>query len=138
MTMKGIRLSFGLVLAVALAAPAFAWTVSSSLNDSEEPGSVIVFHKFITGYFFDELSGDFVPRTQIEISITCPKGSSCAQYQEVRLRAHWVCPPGRDEGLSARCAETNFDLFGSVNGTILFNPDNIYPYNNYVPPPPCD
>src|SRR5206468_8616835 len=62
----------------------------------------------------------------------------CAQYQEVRLRAHWVCPPGRDEGLSARCAETNFDLFGSVNGTILFNPDNIYPYNNYVPPPPCD
>ena len=44
---KGGRLAMLLVPALALATPALAQTRSTLLSDSEEPGSVIVFPKFI-------------------------------------------------------------------------------------------
>ena len=50
-TKKGGRLAmlFGPALALALAAPAFAQVRPVTLSDSQEPGSVIVFPKFIQG-----------------------------------------------------------------------------------------
>src|SRR5712664_4654531 len=101
MTTKLNCFLFCCILALGLAAPALAW----QLNDSEEPGSVIVFHKFIRGTVFDIQSGQTLPRSQFEINITCPKGATCDVFQSVRLRAHWVCPPDTN---SAKCAETNF------------------------------
>ena len=44
---KGARLAGVLVPALALAAPAFAQVRDATLSDATEPGSVIVFPKFI-------------------------------------------------------------------------------------------
>ena len=46
---RGVRLAGLLVPALALAAPAFAQVRSPTLSDATEPGSVIVFPKFING-----------------------------------------------------------------------------------------
>lgn len=112
------------VLALGLTGPVFAWP-----HASEEPGSVIVFHKFISGSVSDR------PATQFEISVVCPKGDTCVlgnvndpTTPRVRIRAHWVCP---GDDLSV-CQETDFDLETTVNGTIVFDAAG-----NGAPPPPC-
>jgi hypothetical protein len=46
---RAAQLAALLVLALALAAPAFAQVRPTTLSDSQEPGSVIVFPKFIKG-----------------------------------------------------------------------------------------
>ena len=46
---KGVRLTMLLAPALVLAAPAFAQVRAPTLSDSQEPGSVIVFPKFIQG-----------------------------------------------------------------------------------------
>jgi len=74
------------------------------------------------------------PKTEIEISVTCPKGAGplgCRGGDPVQLRAHWVC-----EG-NITCGEADFDLFTTVKGTLYFNPENILPKNSEVATPPC-
>src|SRR5437899_4705833 len=127
------------LLNVAVAAPVAAWP-----NDSQQPGSVLVFPKFIRGTFTDApVTGQAaLARTELEISVRCPKGATCGANQAVRLRAHWVCPG---------CAETSFDLKTTVGGTLYFNPEgvtvvlgvviaNAFPSNatTTIPLPPCD
>jgi len=46
---NGARLAVALVPALVLATQAFAQLRDTKLNDSQEPGSVIVFPKFIRG-----------------------------------------------------------------------------------------
>jgi hypothetical protein len=116
-----------LVLALGLAAPASAWS-----NDSERPGSVLVFPKFIKGTNVNTNSVGVEPKTEIEISVTCPQGATCFRGQGVQLRAHWVC------GNDVICAESDFDLFTTVKGTLYFNPDNVFPTLAQVAVPPCD
>src|SRR6266403_1450772 len=101
-----------LVLALGLVAPASAWS-----NDSERPGSVLVFPKFIRGTNVNPNTGvgGVEPKTEIEISVTCPAGATCFRGQSVQLRAHWVC------GEQVICAESDFDLFTTVKGTLYFN-----------------
>jgi hypothetical protein len=126
-----------LIFAFGLAAPALAWS-----NDSEKPGSVLVFHKFLRGTFNDlRFSGETVHAvTEIEISVVCPPGETCAN-DRVRLRAHWVCPG---------CTESSFNLETTVGGSLYFNPEgvdviagvvvrNVFPSNatTIVPLPPC-
>src|SRR2546426_8560186 len=126
------------LLNVAVAAPVAAWP-----NDSQQPGSVLVFPKFIRGTFTDApVTGQAaLARTELEISVKCPKGATCGANQAVRLRAHWVCPG---------CAETSFDLKTTVGGTLYFNPEgvtvvlgvvtaNAFPSNakTTIPQPPC-
>jgi hypothetical protein len=125
-----------MVVVIALAfvvAPAVA--MAQQLNDSEEPGSVLVFPKFLRGTVQTE-SG-VQPRTEIEISIRCPKGAVCPDSgQNVNLRAHWVCPSGN---FFAPCLETDFNLNRTVHGTLYFNPENVASASNFtVPAPPCD
>ena len=60
---KWVRVSFMLMLALGLATVAFAQLRDPRLSDSQEPGSVIVFHKFIKGMV--PLNGDSAPRTEI-------------------------------------------------------------------------
>jgi len=121
MTTKSSCFLFCLVLALGLAAPALAW----DLNDTSEPGSVIVFHKFIAGFSGTQ------PATQFEISATCPKDWACTGGQAVHLRAHWVCPP--DSVNPTVCREQDFNLDVTVNGTVVFDAAG-----NGASPPGCD
>src|SRR5690349_5351055 len=116
------------ILAVGIITPLFG-----NVNDSEEPGSVLVFHKFIRG-----LAPPFA-KTEIEISVTCPVGSSCATSgQTVTLKAHWVCP-GSVGAMPTPCNEVDFHLSTTVNGSIKFDPENFETTTNTntVPQPPC-
>jgi hypothetical protein len=140
--MKSMRiLLLGLLSigAAGLATPAFAW-----LNNSEQPGSVLVFPKFIRGTINDlQVSGQaFHAITELQISVVCPKGAICDANQKVRLRAHWVCPG---------CTETSFNLETTVGGTLFFNPEGVtvlagqvtaqvFPNNSTttIPLPPCE
>jgi len=133
------------LLGVRVAAPVAAW-----LNDSEQPGSVLVFPKFIRGTGNDlGVSGQAVHAiTEFEISVRCPDGATCGARQEVTLRAHWVCP-----GLAANggiCNESSFDLTTTVGGSLYFNPEGVtvlggvvtaqvFPNNatTTIPVPPC-
>jgi hypothetical protein len=139
-----IGVLFFALLTLGAAAPVAAEV--PELNDSQEPGSVLVFPYFRTGTVPSSESME-TPKTQLEISVTCPRGTSCVKGdnntgEAVRLRAHWVCPGGALD----KCEEVNFNLSTTVNGTVFFNPDNApgmsTPSNTglrnaTVPPPPC-
>src|SRR5882762_5884176 len=108
-----MRASFCAALLLGLTAPAFAWDV----NDSEQPGSVLVFPKFIRGTYSDPAHAQPVQaRTEIEISVRCPDGATCDKDTRVRMRAHWVC-----QG----CTENSFDLETTVNGSLYFNTEGV-------------
>jgi hypothetical protein len=77
---KGGRLAMWLVPALALAAPAFAQVRPTTLSDSQEPGSVIVFPKFLQGTVSLNADGPpapLAPITELEIGVVCPKGVTC-------------------------------------------------------------
>ena len=132
--------------AVALAAPAFAG--DRRLNDSQEPGSVIVYPKFINNGMVtvDGISG--IHRTEIEIGVVCPHtfteedkyvAGVCAEHQLVKVRFHWVCPGDQRFENKYICKETSFDVFLTVNGKLAFSADGT-PINNNsprVPAPAC-
>src|SRR5215472_317272 len=88
---KGARLAGLLVPALALAAPAFAQVRDTRLNDATEPGSVIVFPKFINGTVALPDEGADPPITELEIGVVCPKGVTCPEHEPVKIRFHWVC-----------------------------------------------
>jgi hypothetical protein len=106
----------------------------AELNDSQEPGSVLIFPKFLRGTVATTDQGNLA-RTEIEISATCPRGATCVDGQAVNLRAHWVCPGT----FMTPCRETDFALRTTVRGSLFFNPENIQPANaTAIPVPPCD
>lgn len=132
---------FFCLLAMALVTQAFA---TGPLADAE-PGSVLVFPLFETGVNLTPV-GAAVPRSQFEISVSCPNGSVCPDGTDVDIRLHWVC--FNTNGLGGICAERDFTLHTTVNGTILFDPQgNCEPVNSAnnffdtcgnIPPPPCN
>jgi hypothetical protein len=141
---KWLHVSLLLLLALGLATPAVA-----QLYNSEVPGSVIVFPKFIDGTKNGE------PNSQFEISVVCPvrtAGGSCVFPEgfRVKLKAHWVCPADQTFEHKYICKETDFDLYTTVFGTIVFSPANTgaggFPTTpltptsggiQKVPAPPC-
>ena len=69
---------------VALATPAFAQARSTTLSDATEPGSVIVFPKFINAapVTLPESTRAvtvLAPVTELEIGVVCPKGVTCPE-----------------------------------------------------------
>src|SRR5438105_8729745 len=138
--MKRLCLLFLLVMGLALgvAAPAGAW----GLNDSQEPGSVLVFPYYERGTVFvpDQMGtaphvDSIFPVTELVITATCPKepGFSCTGGQTVHLKAVWICPGTSDsQGI---CNQTDFHLSVTVNGTISFDPEKLF--NANVPRPVC-
>jgi hypothetical protein len=94
-----------------------------TLSDSQEPGSVIVFPKFVRGT--QTVDGVVLPATEIEVGVVCPNGATCPEHQPVKIRFHWVCPGVQDFATKLICREDNFDVFGTVNGKIVFNPENM-------------
>jgi hypothetical protein len=108
--------------ALALAMPALAQVRPLTLSDSQEPGSVIVFPKFVQGTL--SVDGVTSPMTEIEVGVVCPKGTTCPEHQPVKIRFHWVCPA--IEGVNSQiCRENNFDITTTVNGKVVFGPDGI-------------
>ena len=101
------------------------------LNDSEIPGSVIIFPKFQTGTV--AIDGVTTPRTEFELGVVCPVGS---EHQPVRIRMQWVCPGSPQN--PPICPTIDFDVLASVNGKAVFNTEGpAFPGNKFVPPPPC-
>jgi len=136
---------WGLALlpALAVATPALALN-PPGLSDSQQPGSVIVFPKFIAGQVHVDGNTFTVPQTEIELGAVCPPafinvGGACPEHQAVKVRMHWVCPG--TEGVSSNiCPESDFDVFLSVYGKVAFSPDGIAINGNsppLVPPAPC-
>ncbi len=85
-----------LIPALALAAPAGAQVRSALLSDSQQPGSVIIFPKFMSNGAVS-VDGVDLPRTEIELGVVCPPGvtpttSVCQEHQTIKVKAHWVCP----------------------------------------------
>jgi len=108
------------LLALGVAAPVAAWDQYVQLNDSQEPGSVLVFPKFIKGTVNNPDQGDMtgLPRSQFKISVVRPNGVDEMTVGTVRIKAHWVCPGGPPPAV---CAETDFHLTTTIWGTVLFN-----------------
>jgi len=108
------------ILAFSLVVPSIvlAQARDTRLSDSEAPGSVIVFPKFIRGTV---LAGT-VPATEIEISVVCPRGAACTTGQVVRLKAEWVCPGNANR----ICREVDFTFNTTVNGTVVLNPNGPF------------
>jgi len=142
---RGARLAGLLVPALALAAPAFAQVRDTRLSDATEPGSVIVFPKFINGSAYIVPESVPAPATELEIGVVCPKGVTCAEHQPVKIRFHWVC--GTSEANLAGsfiCQETDFDVTATVFEKIVLVPDGTA-QNGYatglptktVPAAPC-
>ena len=142
---KGARLAGLLVPALALAVPAFAQVRDPKLSDATEPGSVIVFPKFINGSGVVLPEGVPAPATELEVGVVCPKGATCSEHQPVKIRFHWVC--GTTEANLAGsfiCSETDFDVTATVFEKIVLVPDGT-PQNGYasglptktIPAAPC-
>lgn len=139
---KWISILFLVSLFLGLALPAFSQDggppPDRELNDSQEPGSVLVFPKFIRGRVTTPEQG-VLPVTEIEIGAVCPPGEMCPQHQPVHVLAHWVCPGPPDGGI---CQETDFKFDFTVTGKRFFNPDGFVPYPRprgfiNVPQAPC-
>ena len=130
---KGAQLAMLLVPALALATPALAQGRDPTLNDSQEPGSVIVFPKFIQGTVTLP-EGGTAPITELEIGIVCPKGVICPEHQSRKLRLHWVCGATEaDENTSFVCKETDFDITATVFEKIVLTPNGEAASSSGVP-----
>jgi hypothetical protein len=106
--------------ALALAPPAFAQDRDPTLSDSQEPGSVIVFPKFIRGTV--TVDGVATPQTEIEYTVQCPTvlEDSCPLHMPVMVRFHWVCP-----GSPTTCKETDFFIPSTVNEKVVLTPNGV-------------
>jgi len=130
------------LLVVMLALGPATWVVAQEQNNSETPGSVLVFHKFIGGTTNSTVTidGVRVPRTEIEISVTCPAGFACDEGRRVKLLGHWVCPGSQNTADKFICREVDFNIFATVNETVVFSPvaaAQRLPGAKNVRRPPC-
>jgi hypothetical protein len=132
-----MRWALALLPAIALAMPAFAQVRDVNLADTDEPGSVIIFPKFVNRAAVTT-AGDLavLPRTEIEIGVVCPKGATCTEHQLVKIRFHWVCPGSDDIFFKFVCQETDFDIFVTVDGKLAFSADGT-PINGNSPRAPA-
>jgi hypothetical protein len=142
-----IKSALALIAVFALVTPAFALN-PANLADPQQPGSVIVYPKFVNELFNGGspiiVDGQTVPQTEIEIGAICPPafaaaGGSCPQHQAIKIRFHWVCPG--IEGVNSNiCPDVDFEVNITVNGKLAFSANGL-PINgnspSLVPAPPC-
>src|SRR5215472_2209773 len=133
--MKVARLAMPLALTLGLLTPALAQVRPTTLSDATEPGSVIIFPKFVQGTVVLP-EGGTTPISVLKISVVCPKGVTCPEHQPVKIRLHWVC--GTTETNLAGsfiCRENDFDITATVFEKIVLvsdgSPANFY--GNGVP-----
>jgi hypothetical protein len=137
-----MRWALALLPVLALATPAIA-QVPATLADPNEPGSVLVFPKFVNNVAVS-VDGALLPRTEIELGAVCPVGFGtapgvpglCAEHQSVKVRFHWVCPGTQSVASKFVCQETDFDIVVSINGKLAFAADGT-PLNANSPTVPA-
>jgi hypothetical protein len=119
-----------LVMTVILGSVAtLAWSQTpSTLNDSEEPGSVLVFPLFETGTTSAPSDDPYgitatLPISEFEISVACPQGTVCPNGQPVAIHVEWVCG-GSLIIPTIPCAASDFILYTTVHGTVRFSPSS--------------
>jgi hypothetical protein len=127
-----------LLLIGTLVGSSIAQTRSILLNDPTEPGSVIVFPKFIRG----QVTVDGVPlqpRSEFAVGVTCPPNTGlCAEKVTYKIKFHWVCGTDENPLSSFICREQNFEAFVTMNGKIIFNTEGTTAPGNFVAStPPC-
>ncbi|MBV8591888.1 MAG: hypothetical protein JO212_17840 [Acetobacteraceae bacterium] len=106
------------------------------MADSNEPGSVIVWPKFMTGSVAVNAGtpGAFTAaKTVIELGAVCPAdtgGSGCADNSTINVHLHWVCPGVAVGELPSVCPSTDFTVavtYGNSSaGKITINPSEIF------------
>lgn len=119
---RQIALLFLVALAVAVATPGVVW--ATTLSNSQEPGSVLVFPLFESGSVTvadAPYGATSHPKSSFEVSVVCPTGATCTDQQDVDIKFEWVCP-GVSTFPFRVCSERNFILNTTVNGTIRFDP----------------
>ena len=129
---------------LALATPALAQIRPTTLSDSKEPGSVIVFPKFVQGTVA-LTEGGRAPISVLKIGVVCPKGVVCPEHQPVKIRLHWVCGTSEaDLAGSFICRQNNFNVTATVFEKIVLvsdgSPANFYGSGlptKLVPSAPC-
>lgn len=129
---KWLHIALVLLLALGLALPAVAQVRDPRLSNSQVPGSMIVFPKFIYNPGGTATIGG-APRSEFEISVVCPPDlrddfGCLPPYGEgfrVKIRVHWVCPGSQDVIGKFICRETGFNLYTTLFGTVSFNPANV-------------
>ena len=145
------KCALALMPALALATPAFAQLVTTDpagLADPSQPGSVIIWPRFMTGSVtvFPGTPGAFTAaKALIELGAVCPAAAApCADNQTIHVRLHWVC-----QGTTGNvCPETDFTVpitYGTSSaGKITFNPSALpspgasdYNGSTIVPIAPC-
>src|ERR1700730_13333473 len=140
--MKFIR-KWGLALVpgLALATPALALGPPDQA-DLSQPGSVIIFPKFINLPAVT-VDGVLMPRTEIEVGVVCPVGAPRVEHQSVKVPFPSVCP-GVENVNPNICSVWNFDLALSIDGKLAFPADGALPGSPSalanqprLPAPPC-
>ena len=132
--MKSAWSALLLAPAIGLAPPASA---AFPLADPSQPGSVIVFPKWITGTVVTE--GTTLPKTEIELGAVCPVGVACAEHAPIKVRLHWVCGGADKIDNKFICPSDDFDVTFSVDGKAVFDPENLAvtgSVRHVVPHPP--
>jgi hypothetical protein len=119
---KGAGILVLLTAALGIGVPSPAQTAKPTTSASQEPGSVIVFPKFIKGTV--TVDGVTKARTEIEVRARCPKDATCPEDEPVRIRFHWICAGGEDIAPKYVCKESSFDMVVPANRKALFNPED--------------
>src|SRR5215475_6885941 len=135
-----LKWALAVLPALALAMPALAQIRDTRLADQDEPGSVLIFPKFINAAPVS-VDGATLPRTEIEIGVVNPPNTGVVlpDHSTIPVRMHWVCPGTPDIATNFVCKETDFEIVLSINGKLAFSADGN-PLNTntpVVPAAPC-
>jgi hypothetical protein len=120
--MNGAGFLLLLTTALGIAVPSPAQTAELRSSTSEEPGSVIVFPKFLKGAV--KVDGVSKAQTEIEVRAQCPKGITCPADEPVKIKFHWVCPGSQDTAPKYVCKDSGFDVKLPVDGKASLNPED--------------
>ena len=66
-----------------------------------------------------------LPQTEIELGAVCPVGVVCPEHEPIKVRFHWVCGGSDKIDNKYICPSTDFDVFLTVDGKAVFDPNNI-------------
>jgi hypothetical protein len=125
-----------LMVALGTAMPSFAQPPQTTPSDVAEPGSVVVFPKFLKG----TIAVDGVARvaTEIEVRARCPRDTTCSENESVKIRFHWVCPGSEDISAKHICKDAAFTVVLPIGGKASFNPEGPRHLDDMIGAiPPC-
>ena len=134
-----------ILLVIVIATLGFGGVASAAhdltLTNSEHPGSVLIFPKFIRG----TVGG--LPAATFSIGVVCPDDApqcSIGGSNKVVILLHWVCAGSPDGATAGHCASSDFELRTVIHGKLEFDATGrvtvgpVDQNGGFIPPPPCD